>query len=86
MARKEGFVSKAQQAVVMAKLRKEGYPKPLKIRQTKRFYRARITEPSKLKKGSLRTLDVGKKGGIVLVIGRKKGSVKTSTQSVLVER
>lgn len=85
MAR-EGFVSQKQRAFVMAKLKKDGFPKPIKIRKTKNFFRARIVEPSKFQKGSFRTVDIGEKGRTVIVVGRPKGKETTSTQAVLIER
>ena len=85
MAR-NGFVSARQRKFVMSKLKKEGFPRPIKIRKTKRFFRARIKEPSEFKKGSIRTIDPGKPGGTLIVIGRKKGKVTTSTQAVLIPK
>lgn len=43
-------------------------------------FRIRVRPPSKF--SSLRTKDVGKKGGLQLIVGRLKGRRVTSTQSI----
>jgi len=43
-------------------------------------FRIRVRPPSKF--SSLRTKDVGKKGGLMLIVGRQKGKRTTTTQSL----
>ncbi len=45
-------------------------------------FRIRVRPPSMFSK--LRTKDVGKKGGLMLIVGRPKGKIITSTQSIRV--
>lgn len=57
-----------------------------KIDFTKDFARVRIKDPKRFQKKSFRTLDVGRPGGTKVVIGRLKGKVTTTTQSILIPR
>lgn len=53
-------------------------------RLTKRFKRKRLASPKAFKKGSFRTMKL--RGGKRLIIGRKKGTTKTSAQALLTPR
>jgi hypothetical protein len=53
---------------------------------TKNFERHRVREPSAFQRGSLRTYDIGRPGYSKAVIGRLKGSSRTSLQSLLIAR
>ncbi len=81
------FASQKQRRYVMWKLKKEGFrKKPKEIGVTPTYFRARMKDPKEFKKGSLRTHDIGRKGGTKLIIGRPHGMTTTRTQSVLIER
>lgn len=81
------FASRKQQAYVMMKLRKARFKqKPKEIGVGKKYFRARMEHPKTFKKGSFRIKDVGRKGGIKIIIGRPKGKKTTRTQSVLIPK
>ena len=48
-----------------------------------RYFRERQFDPSKCQPGTMRTIDVGKKGGHKAVICRPRGKKTTRTQSIL---
>lgn len=50
--------------------------------RTKTQFRIRVRSPSKFSK--LRTKDVGRSGGLMLIVGRSKGKRTTKTQSIRV--
>jgi len=52
---------------------------------TPNYIRERHQDPKKFKRGSFRTVDPGKKGGTLIVVGKLKGNEKTSLQSILHE-
>jgi hypothetical protein len=58
----------------------------LKPRVTKNYKRYRIRNPKLFKKGSFRTLDIGKPKRHLLVRGLLKSTGTWKTQSVLVEK
>lgn len=81
------FANARQRKKVMMLLKKKGFKKkPLEIGVTPNYFRARMGNPYKFKKDSFRIVDVGRPGGTKIVVGREKGSNKTSLQSVLLER
>lgn len=45
-------------------------------------YKIRVQSPGKFNKSTIRTKDVGKKGGLQIITGRLKGKKKTSTQAL----
>lgn len=70
---------------VRSKLKSLGF-KTSKVDATPNYFRFRQESPSKFRKGTLRTKDIGKKGGLKIIVGRPLGRKKTKVQSVLVER
>ena len=67
------------------KVREAGF-KVNKVDVTKGSFRFRQFPPSKFQKGSFRTLDVGRPGGLKLIIARPLGKKTTKVQSVVVEK
>ena len=53
---------------------------------TKKYLRVRIIPPSKIMKGSFRTLDIGRKGHHLLIRGKLKSTGKYVTQAVLINK
>lgn len=47
-------------------------------------YRVRVCAPSDFQKETLRNKDVGKHGGLQLIVGRRKGRKETNTQAIRV--
>lgn len=67
------------------KIKEAGF-KTKKVDITEKHIRFRQESPSKFQKGSFRTLDVGRQGGMKLIIGRPKGKKTTRVQSVIYEK
>lgn len=63
--------------------RKEHSINARKFHRTGGYLRERVKEPSEFEKGSFRTIDPGRPGYHKLVIGRLKGSKRTTTQAIL---
>lgn len=56
------------------------------MRKTEGYVRFRIESPSKFKKGSFRTVDIGQTGGHKLIRGKLKTTGAWKTQAVIVEK
>jgi hypothetical protein len=65
---------------------KEAGFKATKIDETRNTYRFRQEDPGRLKKGTFRIKDIGRKGFIKIVVAKPKGRNKTKVQSVIVEK
>jgi len=57
-----------------------------KVHLTKRYARYRLKSPSKFRKGTFKTLDVGRKGHTKIIIGRPRGKETTEAQAILISR
>jgi hypothetical protein len=66
-------------------VKKAGF-KSRKVDETANFYRFRQAPPSQFKKGSFRTVDIGRKGFIKAVVAKPKGKATTRIQSVIVDK
>ena len=79
------FVSAAQRKAVFAKLKAKGvkFNPRSKVERVGRHYRVRQLNPRLFSR--LKMIDVGKKGGLKMVVGRLKGQKSTTTQSILLE-
>lgn len=50
------------------------------------YYRTRVRDPRSFQPKSFRTLDVGKRGGLELVVARKRGEKTLTTQAAILPR
>jgi hypothetical protein len=57
-----------------------------KTHYTKYYKRVRLKAPSRFQKGSFRTITLSKKRGIKGIVGRLKGSTRTTLQAKLIKR
>lgn len=96
MSRRLKGQSKAVRGAAFAKMKKKGMLlrarrmvnkagfKTTKVDETPNYYRFRQVPPTKFKKGSFRTIDIGRKGYIKAVIAKPKSKKTTRIQSVIV--
>lgn len=79
------FVSDAQRRKVMALMKRNKLKgNPISYEQKGNFHRVSIKPMGMFKSSSIRTKDIGKLGGVKALIGRPKGSNKTTIKTYLI--